>query len=294
MSADETPVETGTDVELAPQRGEVAAAQPTGEVDTEWGSEQLLRFVRDLQLAYQAAQMLVSTSFVPQSYQGKATEAAAAIVTGQGIGLDPLASLRSMDVIQGTPAFRAITIRAIVQSRGHDIWVEEQTSHRAIVKGRRKGSDKVETSMWDMPRAQRLGLANKPNWKNQPEAMLVARATAEVGRLIAADALLGMGYSIEELEDGVVPEEKPDAASKPRATRTAARKPRTVETLGDERPSPVGPPASEQEPHGEPVPEPDLFPCARCGREGVAAEEGAICVECEDEVQAEIEAEAQS
>lgn len=35
-----------------------------------------------------------------------------------------------------------------------------------------------------------------------------------------------------------------------------------------------------------------LFACARCGTPGVAVEEGAICVPCEDEVEAEIAAEA--
>lgn len=287
MSAEEQTTDNKA-VEVAPPQGEqTPVAAPAGE---EWGSEIMLRFVRDLGLAYTAAKSLVKTSFVPSSYQGKPEEAAAAIVTGLGMGLDPLAALRSMDVIQGTPALRALTIRAIVQSHGHEIWVEESTSHRAIVKGRRKGFDKVETSVWDMERARGLNLTNKPNWKNQPGVMLVARATSEVGRLIAADALLGMAYSIEELEDGVTPEPTPDAAPKPRGTRTAARKPRAVETLADGRPSPVGPPASDQESHGEPVPEPDLFPCARCGKDGVAAEEGAICVECEDEVQAEIAA----
>jgi hypothetical protein len=285
MSAEGQP-EVGTDVEVATPPAGQAPAAPTGE---EWGSEIMLRFVRDLGLAYTAAKSLVKTSFVPASYQGKPEEAAAAIVTGLGMGLDPLAALRSMDVIQGTPAFRALTIRAIVQSHGHEIWVEESTSHRAIVKGRRKGSDKVETSTWDMTRAQGLNLANKPNWKNQPGVMLVARATSEVGRLIAADALLGMAYSIEELEDGVVPQTEPETPAKPRATRTAARKPRATQadqTLGDGRPSPVGPPASDQESHGEPAAE---FACARCGTEGVAAEEGGICDPCEIEVQKEIE-----
>lgn len=231
--------EQSTAVELAPQIGDVTPARPTSGDDAEWGSEQLLRFVRDLELAYKAANMLVSTSFVPQSYNGKPTEAAAAIVTGQGLGLDPLAALRSMDVIQGTPAFRAITIRAIVQSHGHEIWVEEQTSQRAVVRGRRRGSSKVETSSWDMDRARRMNLTNKPNWKNQPENMLLARATTEVGRLIAADALLGMAYSIEELEDGVVPESAPTSESKPRKTRTIARGRQPVE---------------------EPTPEPDPMP----------------------------------
>lgn len=240
MNADEEVQDPGTDVEISAETTELAPAQPTGEEGQEWGSESLLRFVRDLKLAYQAATMLVGTSFVPQSYNGKPTEAAAAIVTGQGLGLDPLASLRSMDVIQGTPAFRAITIRAVVQSHGHEIWVEESTQQRAVVKGRRRGDANVVTSMWDMDRARRLSLTGKSNWKNQPEAMLIARATAEVGRLIAADALLGMAYSIEELEDGVVPESAPAAEAKPRKTRTIAR--------------------GRQAAVEEPIPEPDPVP----------------------------------
>lgn len=252
----EAPVEEhSTEVELAPQRGEVTAAQPTSEPGVEWGSEQLLRFVRDLQLAHTAARALVKTSFVPQSYQGKPEEAAAAIVTGQGIGLDPLASLRSMDVIQGTPAFRAITIRAIVQSHGHEIWVEESTSHRAIVKGRRKGTEKIETSVWDMDRARALGLTNKSNWKNQPGAMLVARATAEVGRLIAADALLGMAYSIEELEDGAAPETTEEKPKPARATRTVSRKPRGAVSAPEPEEAPGVPAEAESAGNGRTEPE---------------------------------------
>ncbi|GAA4762346.1 hypothetical protein [Microbacterium gilvum] len=248
---DEAPVEESRSVAVEvhhQQGGQMTAGASVSAAGAEHGSEELLRFVRDLQLAYQAAQMLVSTSFVPQSYSGKATEAAAAIVTGQGLGLDPLASLRSMDVIQGTPAFRAITIRAIVQAHGHDIWVEESTSHRAIVKGRRKGTDKVETSTWDMDRARGLNLLGKSNWKNQPGAMLVARATAEVGRLIAADALLGMAYSIEELEDGATPRPEEQVAPKPRATRTAAREPREVAAA-----------PADAAPAEEPTPEPEAL-----------------------------------
>lgn len=245
MSAEVPTVEPGSEIEVAPseestQQRAAEVAQPTGEASQEWGSEIMLRFVRDLGLAYTAAKSLVKTSFVPASYQGKPEEAAAAIVTGLGMGLDPLAALRSMDVIQGTPAFRALTIRAIVQSHGHEIWVEESNSQRAIVKGRRRGSDKIETSVWDMDRARGLGLTNKSNWKNQPGVMLVARGTSEIGRLIAADALLGMGYSIEELEDGVTPE--PQAEEKPRgrsANRTVARKPRQEPATAPEVAEPV-------------------------------------------------------
>lgn len=275
---DESPeVEPGTEVAVQ-QSAPTAAVAPVG---AEHGSEGLLQFVRDLQLAYQAAQMLVTTSFVPQSYSGKPSEAAAAIVTGQGLGLDPLASLRSMDVISGTPAFRAITIRALVQSHGHEIWVEEQNQQRAIVKGRRKGTDKVETSMWDMDRARRLNLTNKPNWKNQPEAMLVARATTEVGRLIAADALLGMAYSIEELEDGVTPEAQPPAEPQPRRTRTVSRKGRSEAAAPAEQDdAPVSPTEPEEADAAEKA------QCQLCGDFDVLLPSG-LCADCDAEVKRE-------
>src|SRR5207342_2873600 len=40
-----------------------------------------------------------------------------------------------------------------------------------------------------------------PNYKQNPAAMFVARATAEVCRWIAADAVMGMPYAAEEIED---------------------------------------------------------------------------------------------
>jgi len=126
----------------------------------------------------------------------------AAIVTGAAVGLDPLASLRSIDVIQGTPAFRAVALRGIAQAAGHSVWVQESTSTRAIVCGQRKGSQHVEKVTWDMDRARAMGLAGKAQWKSQPQTMLVARGTAEVVRRIAADAILGLPYAAEEIGDG--------------------------------------------------------------------------------------------
>jgi hypothetical protein len=60
----------------------------------------------------------------------------------------------------------------------------------------------VETSF--VPQAFRgkpVEATGKENWQNQPQAMLLARATAECARLIAADAILGIPYAAEELRD---------------------------------------------------------------------------------------------
>jgi hypothetical protein len=150
---------------------------------------------------HKMAQTLVETSFVPQAFRGKPVEATAAMLAGAEVGLNPMASLRAFDVIQGTAAPRALTLRAIVQSMGHEIRVVESTPERATVEGRRKGEETWQLSDWTMARAKQLKLTGKENWQNQPQAMLLARATAECARLIAADAILGIPYAAEELRD---------------------------------------------------------------------------------------------
>lgn len=176
--------------------------------------------------AHKVATNLVQTSFVPEAFRGKAMEATAAILAGAEVGLDPMASLRSFDIIQGTAAPRANTLRAVVQSKGHEIVLVESTQTRAKVRGRRRGESAWQESIWTIERATKLGLMNKSNWKNQPQAMLVARATAECARLIASDAILGIPYASEELADNdIVPDGlQPEVKS---ARKTAQRKPAT-------------------------------------------------------------------
>jgi hypothetical protein len=181
----------------------------------------LSAWVEDAGAAHQLAKLLVTTAFVPASYEGRADQAAAAILTGMELGLSPIASLRSIDIIKGTPAMRAIALRAVVQSNGHAIWTEESTAVRCVVAAQRRDSDKVERSLWTIERASKLGLLSRDNWKSQPIAMLLARATSEVARLVAADALLGIPYSVEELEDAA---SAADVVALPRATTRVKRR----------------------------------------------------------------------
>ncbi|UOE45508.1 recombinase RecT [Agromyces larvae] len=200
----------------------------------------LVEKAREMDAAYQIAQKLAPTAFVPASYRGKVAETAAAIVAGAELGLPLMAALRSIDIIDGTPALRAITLRALVIKAGHEIWVEESTSQRAIVKGRRVGSDHVAESTWTMDRAKKAELAGKKNWARYPEAMLIARATADVVRLIAPEVILGLPYTAEEVGDGAFdePVAGPDA-SKPAPRRTARRAalpPKQVEPVASVQP----------------------------------------------------------
>lgn len=185
-----------TDIALRADTYPVPAAAPSRL--TEWS--------HSAREASHVAVSLAKTPFVPQSLRDRdegvtAANITAAILTGQELGLEPMASLRSVDIIQGTPALRAVALRAIVLAAGHELVLTESTETRAVVKGRRRGSDQWQESKWTIDRAQKLNLIGKDNWRKQPGAMLIARATAECARLIAADALLGVPYSSEELAD---------------------------------------------------------------------------------------------
>ena len=211
---------------------------------------------------------LARTPFVPASLRvyvrgdqldagATAANVAAAILTGAEIGLAPMAALRAIYVVNGTPAISALGLRALVQSHGHGIWVTEATDTRAVVEGLRHGDGQERTQrvQWTMDDAKRRNLANKGNWRAQPRQMLVARATADLCRLIAADVVLAMPYVVEELDD---PDELPDAAKTPSADangKTAKRTARraTVPALGPVDP----PPAAVADPPGNVVtPEP--------------------------------------
>lgn len=183
------------------------------------------KWAMDAQQANVVAQSLARTKFVPEAMQGKPAEITAAILTGQEIGLEPMSALRSLDIIQGTPAMRAHAIRGLVQSRGHEVWIEESTDTRVVAKGRRNGSDVIQTVTWDIERAKKMELTGKPNWRKMPQHMLIARATAEVCRLIASDVLLGMPYATEELDDDVTVDESTTVRQSKGPRRTAQRKP---------------------------------------------------------------------
>lgn len=163
-------------------------------------SSALAVWVDDAIKAHQVAQSLAKTSFVPASLRGKPEDITAAILAGQELGMQPMATLRSMDVIQGTPALRAHAMRGLVQSRGHQVVLVSATPDKVVMKGRRKGDEDWQEVTWTIARAQQLGLTGKDQWKKQPQTMLIARATGEVCRLVASDVLHAMPYAAEELD----------------------------------------------------------------------------------------------
>jgi hypothetical protein len=218
------------------------------------------------------ARSLAPTAFIPDTlrrwlpasgnqprqldFESTVATVTAALLTGQELGFRPMASLRVIDVIRQTPALRAVGLRALLLSHGHQIVVTETTETRARVRGCRAGSTEWQESTWTIDRAKKLGVFPGPpdgQWRRQPQAMLVARATAEVARWIAADAMLGLPMIAEEVDGdlgelGAAPamlEPGAPEAPKPATARRRTAAPRAALPAGPPAPAtvvPGGPP----------------------------------------------------
>lgn len=169
--------------------------------------QSLVTWAQEADAAYVLAERMVDTAFCPAQFKGKPVEAAAAVLAGAEVGLSPLAALRSFDIIQGVAAPRALTLRAIAQAAGCHFQTVEESDRKVVMRARRPGGE-WETVTWTIERAQRLKLTGKDNWSKQPQAMLVARATAELARRVAADRILGLGYAAEEVDEDEAPTAK--------------------------------------------------------------------------------------
>jgi hypothetical protein len=164
--------------------------------------DRLEQWGRTADVVQRIADVVVKTKMCPQAYRNKPEEATAAMLAGVEMGLMPMASLRAFDDINGTPAPKAITLRAVVQSRGHELEVVESGPTKAVAEGRRKGSDRWQRVEWTIERADQAGyVAKNPKYKTDPTAQLVARATAEMARWLDSAAIMGMPVSSEEIAD---------------------------------------------------------------------------------------------
>jgi hypothetical protein len=156
------------------------------------------RWVELMAPAVELAKHVSNTHFVPAGLRGRPDAIVAAILYGDELGLGPMRSLSWIAIIDGKPSIASEGYRALILAAGHEVWPVEQTNTRVTMAGRRRGEDRVVEVTWTADDAKRAGLSGKSNWRAYPRAMLAARATAELARLLFADVLGGFGISDEE------------------------------------------------------------------------------------------------
>lgn len=186
---------------------------------------------------------IAQTEFVPESMRGKPAVVAAAILYGRELGLEPMTSLRSVNIIKGRPALSAESMRAMVLAAGHDIRVQEMTASRCVMVGRRKGQEDTTTVIFTMDDAKRMGLGGGQQYAKMPRQMLAARATSELCRLIFADVIGGL-ISDVEAEDAEAGE--PIATVTPMATARRKSAPKQPQAQGQPEPTPPVTPEDDE------------------------------------------------
>ena len=175
----------------------------------------------DLEMMWKLSQRVGNTPFVPTALRGKPESVLACILYGSELGLGPMQSLNSIHVIEGRTAMSPELMRAMVARHGHRIDVLQNTNEVCEVKGVRADTGSTATVRWSIEDARLAGLAGKNNWKTYPRAMLLARATSELCRIVFPDVIAGLSYtpeevaSIEGVEYTPVVEEEPTIVEEP-------------------------------------------------------------------------------
>lgn len=153
----------------------------------------------DLEMTWKLSQRVANTPFVPKGLQGKPESVLACILYGAELGIGPMQSLNSIHVIEGRTAMSPELMRAMVARHGHRIDVIENSNDACEVKGVRADTGSTATVRWTIEDARMAGLAGKNNWKTYPRAMLLARATSELCRIVFPDIIAGLSYTPEEV-----------------------------------------------------------------------------------------------
>lgn len=142
---------------------------------------------------------------LPRAYEGNPANVLVAVQYGASLGIEPMAALQNIDVIQGTPTLSAKAVAALVRANGHKLWMTEDEQNMSATCTIVRNDDKEHpvTVTRDKAWAQRMGLLTKDNYKKQPTTMLMWRAVTACANRACPELFLGLGgaYTADELHD---------------------------------------------------------------------------------------------
>jgi hypothetical protein len=155
----------------------------------------------DSKIAYSKA--LAVSKLLPPDYRNNPANILMALEYASSLGVKPIHAITAIHVISGKPSASASLIAALVRRAGHKLRVVASDTEATATLIRADDPDFEYKSVWTMQRAKAAGLLSNPSWQKYPAAMLGARATTEVARQGASDAILGLSFTPEELGEVV-------------------------------------------------------------------------------------------
>jgi hypothetical protein len=190
--------------------------------------------------AFSLAELVVKAGFAPK---GSSVESSVvAMIHGAKLGLDPLAAVQGIAVVNGRPTLWGDQLAAAV--KGSSVFGGERVEYLGsgddagcrVTVWRKGEEDNPTTEVFTVRDAKRAGLWGKSGpWTQYPRQMLFNRARAFAYRHAFPDALMGMRFREEEEDvaraDGPRPVGTPQTiggvpADEARDEARKARKPR--------------------------------------------------------------------
>lgn len=165
------------------------------------------------------AQAIASAGdMIPTTYRNKPGAVLLAQQWADAHGVDLLTTMQTVAFVHGRPVIDATMQRALASAHGYDVRVVSADAQRAAVRVFKDG-EQIGEAAYSVDDAGTAGLLNKDNWKKDPTAMLVARATTRAVRWFAPSVLLGVlvGDEGEEVDAVEVLGAEASVASEPAA-----------------------------------------------------------------------------
>jgi hypothetical protein len=140
-------------------------------------------------------------SILPKAYREDPGAVLVAVNLGAAMGLSPAESLYRIHVVEGKPSASAELIAANVRRAGHRLRIKATNEAATVQIVRADDPEFVYEVTWTMADAKRAGLAGKQVWQAYPQSMLRSRAVTECARTACPEALYGVIYATEEVQD---------------------------------------------------------------------------------------------
>ena len=149
----------------------------------------------------QHAQAVAQSSLIPDGYRNQPANVLWAMDLADALGVPFPQVMQTMVVMRGRMTMSADLMAAVVRRAGHKLRICEQDMSVTATLIRQDDPDYEFAATWDEAKARQAGLwGQRGPWSLYPTQMLRSRATTEVCRQGASDALAGTVYSPDELE----------------------------------------------------------------------------------------------